>query len=59
MMILLFQKNKKKYDILIINEFQECNVESRMYNEKCAVFTLMNNEKRIYFYINKRINENN
>ncbi len=55
-MISLFQK---KYDILVINEPWKYNTESRTYNEGCAAFTLMNNEEKTCFYINKRINENN
>ncbi len=58
MIMLLHEKKIKNYDILILQEFWWFNDIFKAYCSAIVDFTLKNNEDRICFYINKRINSN-
>ncbi len=59
MMITLLHKKKiKNYDILILQELWWFDDIFKAYCSAIVNFTLKNNEDRICFYINKRINSN-
>lgn len=52
MITLLQEKKIKKYDILVIQELWQHYVEAKAYNFKRVDFTIINNEKCTYFYVN-------
>ncbi len=59
MMITLLHKKKiKNYDILILQELWWFDENFRAYCSTIVNFTLKNNENKICFYINKRIDSN-
>ncbi len=58
MIALLHEKKIKNYDILILQEFWWFNENFRAYCSATVDFTLKNNENKICFYINKRIDSN-
>jgi len=58
MIVLLHEKKIKNYDILILQEFWWFDDIFRAYCLAIVNFMLKNNEDRICFYINKRINSN-
>jgi len=59
-MIALLQKRKiQKYNILVIQESWRFCEKAKTYNLDCVNFTLKNNDEKICFYINKRIDSNN
>ncbi len=58
MIILLYEKKIKNYDILILQEFWWFDDIFKAYCSATVNFILKNNEDRICFYINKRINSN-
>lgn len=60
MMIALLQEEKiQEYNILVIQESWQHHVGISAYNSRSANFTLVNNDEKTYFYINKRIDSNN
>ena len=59
MIILLYEKRIKNYNILIIQKSWRYHEETQMYNSRNIDFTLKNNDERTYFYINNRIDNNN
>ena len=58
MIVLLHEKKIKNYDILILQELWWFDENFRAYCSAIVNFTLKNNESRICFYINKRIDSN-
>ena len=58
MIMLLHEKKIKNYDILILQEFWWFNDIFRAYCSATVDFMLKNNEDKICFYINKKINSN-
>ncbi len=58
MIALLHEKKIKNYDILILQELWWFDENFRAYCSATVNFTLKNNENRICFYINKRIDSN-
>ncbi len=58
MIALLHEKKIKNYDILILQEFWWFDDIFRAYCSATVNFMLKNNEDKICFYINKRINSN-
>ncbi len=58
MIALLHEKKIKNYDILILQELWWFDENFRAYCSATVNFMLKNNESRIYFYINKRIDSN-
>ncbi len=58
MIALLHKKKIKNYDILIFQELWWFDDIFRAYCSATVNFTLKNNEDKICFYINKRINSN-
>ncbi len=58
MIMLLHEKKIKNYDILILQELWQFDDIFKAYCSAIVDFTLKNNEDRICFYINKRINSN-
>ncbi len=58
MIILLHEKKIKNYDILILQELWWFDENFRVYCSTTVNFTLKNNENKICFYINKRIDSN-
>ena len=55
---LLHEKKIKNYDILILQEFWWFDENFKAYCSATVDFTLKNNESKICFYINKRIDSN-
>ena len=58
MIVLLHEKKIKNYDILILQELWWFDENFKAYCSATVDFTLKNNENRICFYINKRIDSN-
>ncbi len=58
MIALLHEKKIKNYDILILQEFWWFDDIFRAYCSVTVNFMLKNNEDKICFYINKRIDSN-
>ncbi len=58
MIVLLHEKKIKNHDILILQELWWFDENFRAYCSTTVNFTLKNNESRICFYINKRIDSN-
>ena len=58
-MTLLNEIKIKNYDILMIQKLWRFNKSFKTYCSTSVDFTLTNNENKIYFYINKRIDNNN
>ncbi len=58
MIMLLHEKKIKNYDILIFQKLWQFDNIFRAYCSATVDFTLKNNEDRICFYINKRIDSN-
>ena len=58
MIVLLHEKKIKNYDILILQKFWWFDDIFRAYCSVTVNFMLKNNEDKICFYINKRINSN-
>ncbi len=58
MITLLHEKKIKNYDILILQELWWFDENFRAYCSATVNFTLKNNENKICFYINKRIDSN-
>ncbi len=58
MIALLHEKKIKNYDILILQEFWWFDENFRAYCSATVDFMLKNNENKICFYINKRIDNN-
>ena len=56
---LLHEKRIKNYDILMIQKSWRYHEGTKTYNSCDTDFTLKNNGKKTYFYINNRINDNN
>ncbi len=58
MIALLHEKKIRNYDILILQELWQFNENFRVYCSLTINFMLKNNEDKICFYINKKINSN-
>ncbi len=58
MITLLHEKNLKNYDILILQELWWFDDSFKAYCSAIVNFMLKNNEDRICFYINKKIDSN-
>ena len=58
MIALLYKKNIKKYDILVIQKLWKFDENFKTYCLASVDFTLINNENKICFYINKKIDNN-
>ncbi len=58
MIMLLHEKKIKNYDILILQELWWFDKNFKAYCSTTVDFMLKNNESKIYFYINKRIDSN-
>ncbi len=58
MIVLLHEKKIKNYDILILQEFWWFDDIFKAYCSTIVDFTLKNNEDKICFYINKKIDSN-
>ncbi len=58
MIVLLHEKKIKNYDILILQELWWFDENFKAYCSATVDFTLKNNENRICFYMNKRIDSN-
>ena len=56
--VLLHEKKIKNYDILILQELWWFDKNFKAYCSTTVDFMLKNNESKIYFYINKRIDSN-
>ncbi len=56
--ITTWEKDKKNYDILILQKLWWFDDIFKTYCSVTVDFTLKNNEDRIYFYINKKIDSN-
>ena len=59
MIILLHKKKIKNYDILMIQKSWRYHEKARTYNSRGIDFILKNNDKKMCFYINNRIDDNN
>ena len=56
--ILLHEKRIKNYDILMIQKSWQHHEKTQTYNSLGIDFTLKNNEKKMCFYVNNRIDDN-
>ena len=59
MITLLHKKRIKDYDILMIQKSWRHHEKTKTYNSCDIDFILKNNERKTYFYVNNRINDNN
>ena len=59
MITLLHEMRIRNYDILMIQKSWRHYERTKTYNSRDIDFTLKNNEKKICFYVNNRIDDNN